>query len=128
MRSWWGGGLRGICSKIDLYQIRQSEDAKIGGMLILDGDSISIMKAFSFRECVYRATSWVAGGFRSAWIIEKFYIFPTEVNLLISFWYDHAHYRRVVPEDTVYEFLDSRVRSLEERIVNPDGRTSVRRL
>jgi hypothetical protein len=90
--------------------------------------SISIMKTLSFQKRVYRATSWVAGGFRSAWRIQRFYFFPTEENLLISLWVDHAHYRRVVPKNTVYDFLDSRVRIMADSIINPDGRRSVRRL
>jgi hypothetical protein len=89
------------------------------------------MKTLSFRKAIYRVTSWVCwvwGGMRSAWLILRFYFFPTEENLLISFWIDHAHYRRVVPKNTVYDFLDSRVRYLEESVANPDGRRSVRRM
>jgi hypothetical protein len=89
------------------------------------------METLSFRKAIYRVTGWVRwvwGGMRSAWLIQKFYFSPTEENLLISFWVDHAHYRRVVPKNTVYDFLDSRVRIMEDSIINPDGKRSVRRL
>ncbi len=115
MRSWWGGGLWGIWFRL----------------CILVSDSISIMETLSFRKAIYRVTGWVRwvwGGMRSAWLIQKFYFSPTEENLLISFWVDHAHYRRVVPKNSVYDFLDTRVRIMEDSINNPDGRRSVRTL
>jgi hypothetical protein len=126
MRSWWTWGLSGIWFRFDLYQF-----AEIGGLLKLDRFSISIMETLSFRKAIYRVTGWVRwvwGGMRSAWLIQKFYFSPTEENLLISFWVDHAHYRRVLPKKSVYDFLDSRVRYMEDSIINPDGRRSVRTL
>lgn len=89
------------------------------------------MKTLSFSNVIYQVKSqirWFWGGIRSGWLINRFYFFPTEENLFISFWFDHAHYRRVVPNNTVYDFLDSRVRYMEERVANPDGDRKVRTL
>jgi hypothetical protein len=90
-------------------------------LLILDADSISNMKTLSFWESVCLV-------FYSGWLNLRFYHFPTEKNLLISFWYDHAFYRDSEPGDTVYNFLDRRVRALGEKIANPERKKGVRNL
>jgi hypothetical protein len=65
---------------------------------------------------------------RHTWRANRFDRFPTVENLLISLWYDHAFYRLVLPEKTVYQFLDSRVLLLEENVARSRRKERKRRL
>ena len=43
------------------------------------------------------------------WRAGRFGIFPTERNLLVSFWYDFVYYKKIRSEATVLTFLDQRI-------------------
>lgn len=62
------------------------------------------------------------------WRANRFDRFPTAENLLISLWFDYAFYRLVLPEKTVYQFLDSRVLLLEENVARRRRKERKRRL
>lgn len=71
------------------------------------------MKTLSIWKPVADGFRWAEQGLRSFWRISKFDYFPSEKSLLISFWYDYAHFRRFRPGETVYDFIDLRRRYLE---------------
>lgn len=82
-------------------------------------------KTLSFWERVYRDLCWAGSGLKAFWRIgPKFYFSPTERNLLVSFWYDYHHFRRVQPEMSIDDYLDWRVRDIKRIVV--DLRRSVK--
>ena len=89
-------------------------------------------RTLSFLKPVYDGLNWAAQGVLGLWRIGRFTYFPTEKNLLLSFWYDFLHYKRVVAGCTVYDFLDSRVvfikRELEKTELSPKKRQMYRDL
>ena len=58
----------------------------------------------------------------------KFYLSPTEKNLLISYWYDIRHYRRVKPGTSIDEYLDSRVRAIKRNMTDMDETARLRQM
>lgn len=71
--------------------------------------TLSIWKVFRNEWC------WFGRELRSYWRISKFQLFPTERNLLISYWYEYEYFKRLRPNETVYRFLDDLVRAIEEQ-------------
>ena len=43
------------------------------------------------------------------WRAGRFGVFPSERNLLVSFWYDYVYYKKLRSEATVLTFLDQRI-------------------
>lgn len=71
-------------------------------------------KTLSFWKPVYRDLRWAVNGLKAFWMVSaKFYFSPTERNLLVSFWYDYQHFRRVQPDKSIDEYLDSRVQEIK---------------
>jgi hypothetical protein len=58
----------------------------------------------------------------------KFYFSPTEKNLLISYWYDIRHFRRLRPDMTMDEYLDSRVQMIKREMADVDTSAKSRQL
>jgi hypothetical protein len=67
------------------------------------------MKFFSFLKPLSKGARWVGRGFLLFWRAGKFSFFPSEKNLLVSFWYDFIQYKKLIPGATVLTFLDQRV-------------------
>lgn len=59
--------------------------------------------------------SWFGRELRTYWLMSKFQLFPTENNLLISYWYEHDCFKRLQPNETVYRFLDDLLRAIEDQ-------------
>jgi hypothetical protein len=74
----------------------------------------------SFLKPVGKGLDWVRQGFVVFWRISKFSYFPTEKNLLLSFWYDFVHFKARGGGDDVYSFWDDRVVFLKQELENPD--------
>jgi hypothetical protein len=80
------------------------------------------MKTFlSFFRAVRGFAGWVGQGVVMFWRVSKFELKPTEKNLLVSFWYDFAHYTNVKPVATLTDFLDSRIVNFKRVIEDPDA-------
>jgi hypothetical protein len=78
---------------------------------------------------VYRGLSWMGDGLKAFWMVAmKFYFSPTEKNLLISYWYDIRHFRRLKPGTTIDEFLDSRVQMIKREMTDTEGSARSRQL
>ena len=99
MRNWWRGVTWGIWWISGLLVF--------GRLRILEVDIISTMKTLSFWKPLYRKLGWAMSGVKALWMISiKFYFSPTETNLIVSFWYDYHHFRRVQPDKTIDDYLD----------------------
>ena len=86
-------------------------------------------KTITFWKPVYRGLSWVGKGFKAFWMVGmKFYLSPTEKNLLISYWYDIRHFRRIKPGASIDEYLDSRVRTIKRNMTDMDETARLRQM
>ena len=89
-------------------------------------------RTLSFLKPVYDGLIWAGQGFLAFWRIGRFDYFPTEKNLLLSFWYDFRHFKRVAADRTMYDFLDNRIvyikRELENMELKPKKRQMYRDL
>jgi hypothetical protein len=86
------------------------------------------MKTLSIWKVVRDEWCWFGRELRSYWRISKFQVFPTEKNLLISYWYEYDYFKRLRPNETVYRFLDDLVRAIEERLEVQEKNTTALRL
>src|ERR1700722_11321454 len=77
-------------------------------------------RTLTFVKPVFNGLSWVRRGFLIFWRIGRFEYLPTERNLLLSFWYDYAHYKVVAKGKTILDFLDSRVVSIKRELEKTD--------
>jgi hypothetical protein len=90
-----------------------------GRFRILADDSNPMKKTLFFWKPVYRGISWMGDGLKAFWMVAmKFYFSPTEKNLVVSFWYDYQHFRRVQPDKSSDEYLDSRVREIKRNMAD----------
>ncbi len=53
------------------------------------------------------------------WRVYKYSFFPTEKNLLVSFWWDFVYFKNRRPGDTLYDFLDERRVFLKRELTGP---------
>ena len=91
-------------------------------------DSDAMKKTLSFWKSFSGRVRSVGRGLRVFWMADKFEWFPSEENLLISFWYDWAHYRYIRPNHTIDQFINRRIASLEEYVNNPKNKEFKRML
>jgi hypothetical protein len=54
------------------------------------------------------------------WRFNKPSFFPTDKNLIVSFWYGFVYFKDTRAAGTVYDFLDERRASLRRALVDPD--------
>ena len=89
-------------------------------MRILQGDSSAMKQTLSTLKSVRDCLSWMRRGCLIFWRIGRFDYLPTERNLLLSFWYDFAHYKVVAKGKTILDFLDSRVVYIKRELEKTD--------
>jgi hypothetical protein len=63
----------------------------------------------SFLKPVSKGLDWIRQGLVMFWRVTNVGIFPTEKNLLLSFWYGYAHFKARKAKATVELFLDNYV-------------------
>jgi hypothetical protein len=95
---------------------------------LLQIDSYAMKKTLSFWKSFSAQVRSVGRGLRVFWKAGKFEWFPSEENLLISFWYDWAHYRWLRPNHTIDQFLNRRMAGLEAYVNNPKNKQFKRML
>ncbi len=71
------------------------------------------MNFLSFLKPLTRGPRWLGQWVLLIWRAGKFGVFPSQKNLLVSFWYDFIYYKKLIPEATAYTFLDQRVAEYE---------------
>jgi hypothetical protein len=77
-------------------------------------------RTLSFLKPVFDGLKWAGQGVSAMWRIGRFDYFPTEKNLLLSYWYDFRHFKRVAAGSTMYDFLDSRVVYIKRELEKAD--------
>jgi hypothetical protein len=77
-------------------------------------------RTLSFLKPVYGGLSWVRRGCLIFWRVGRFEYFPTERNLLLSFWYGFVHYKVIKKGATVLDYLDGRVIFMKRELENND--------
>jgi hypothetical protein len=91
-------------------------------------ETCSMKTILSFLRSVSDGLDWVRQGLVSFWRINKFYFFPTERNLLLSFWYDYVHFKARRAKATVEDFWDNRVVFLKQEVEDLDNSRKRRQL
>ena len=74
----------------------------------------------SFLKPVSKGLDWVRRGLVLVWRVNRVSFFPTEKNLLLSFWYDFVYFKSRRPGATAYNFLDARVVYIKQILEYPD--------
>jgi hypothetical protein len=77
-------------------------------------------RTLSFLKPVLDGLRWVHGGLLIFWRAGRFEYFPTQRNLLLSFWYGFVHYKAVKKGATVLNYLDSWVIFAKRGLENND--------
>ena len=82
----------------------------------------------SFLKPVSNGLDWVRQGLVMFWRVTRVGFFPSEKNLLLSFWYDFVHFKARSADPTVYAFLDNRVVYIKRVLEDPDNSSKKKQL
>jgi hypothetical protein len=82
----------------------------------------------SFLKPVSNGLNWIRQGLVMFWRLYKVDLFPTEKDLLLSFWYSYVHFKARRADATVYVFLDDHVVYLKRVLEDPDNSSKKKQL
>jgi hypothetical protein len=82
----------------------------------------------SILKPVGKRLDWIRQGLVMFWRITKVGLFPTEKNLLLSFWYSYAHFKARTAGATVDSFLDNHVVYIKRELEDLDNSSKKKQL
>jgi hypothetical protein len=81
-------------------------------------ETCSMKTILSILKSIGKGLDWIRQGLVMFWKVHRMDFFPSEKNLLLSFWYSYVHFKARKDKGTVYLFLDQEVvyikRTLED--------------